>query len=184
MTANPNPATTGGGHRLFFALWPTDDVRVALGRATHGVEMFVGAGRRTASEKHHLTLHFLGGWPAPPDDVIEQACDAAATVRADALRLVIDHAGGFAAARVGWLAPSANAGLEALWASLGRALDDAGIRYRSHERFTPHVTVLRNVRGRLAEVAIDPVPWSVHDFVLVHSHDGCYDIVDRWPLQP
>ncbi|GAB1595751.1 RNA 2',3'-cyclic phosphodiesterase [Lysobacter claricitrinus] len=178
-----NPATTGGGHRLFFALWPTDEVRAALGRAVDGVPIFRDAGRRTAAGKHHLTLHFLGGWRERPDDVVERARNAASTVRARAFHLVVDHAGGFTGARVGWVAPSRNSGLDALWSTLRRALDDAQLPYRSHESFSPHVTVLRNVRGVLPGVEITPVPWPVDDFVLVHSHDGRYDVIDRWALR-
>ncbi|MGY4515896.1 RNA 2',3'-cyclic phosphodiesterase [Lysobacter sp. HA18] len=178
-----DPATTGGGHRLFFALWPGDEVRAALDRAVDGVSMFEGAGRRTAAAKHHITLHFLGGWHGRPDDVIERARDAVSIVDERAFHLVVERAGGFAGARVGWLAPSGNSGLDALWSTLRHALGDADIPYRLHETFSPHITVLRNVRGALPEVEIEPVSWPVTDFVLVHSHDGRYDVIDRWPLR-
>lgn len=181
MDDRPTPAP-GGAHRLFFALWPTDEVREALARAVAATPALHGRGRRVAAEKYHLTLHYLGGWPSPPDDVVAQASAVAARIHALAFHLVVDHAGGFRGARVGWLAPAGNSGLDALWSDLRHGLDDARLPYRAHERFSPHITVLREVRGRLDECAVEPVSWPVDGFVLVHSHDGRYDVVGRWPL--
>ena len=172
---------TGGGHRLFFALWPSDELRPDLAAAAGRVHAFTD-GRRVADEKLHLTLHFLGGWSRFPRDVASRAADAASSVRARAFHLVIDHAGTFEGARVGWLAPSGNSGLDALWSGLGRALDAADIALRAQPRFTPHVTVRRGIRIVLEDVAVDPISWPVDGFVLVHSHDGRYDVLDRWAL--
>lgn len=173
----------GEAHRLFLALWPDDEVRAALDRAADGVDAFRGQGRRVAAAKLHITLHFLGGWPQPPHDVIERVRAAISGVQARGFHLVVDHAGSFRGARVGWLAPGGNSGLDALWSDLGHALDAAGIETRRHERFAPHVTVLRAFRDALDEVPVEPVSWPVQDFVLVHSHDGHYDIVERCALE-
>ena len=180
MTGLPNG---GGGHRLFFALWPTDEVRTALARAADAIPPFAG-GRRVADAKLHLTLHFLGGWPGRPDDVIARASRAAAEAAGRAFHLVVDHAGSFTGARVGWLAPSGNSGLDALWSDLGRRLDEARVPRRAQPQFAPHVTVRRNIRDRLADIPIEPISWPVEAFVLVHSHDGRYDVLDRWALAP
>lgn len=176
--AHGAPAT----HRLFFALWPDDAVRAQLAAAADGVPAFRGAGRRVPAAKYHLTLHFLGGWPAAPDGPLAAARQAAAGLASRAFHLVVDHAGAFRGARVGWLAPAGNSGLDALWSDLGRALDDAGLSRHAPGRFSPHVTVLRGLRDAMTEAAIEPVSWPVADFVLVHSHDGRYDVLDRWPL--
>lgn len=169
-------------HRLFFALWPDDAVRAQLAAAVDGVAAFRGAGRRVRTSKYHLTLHFLGGWPSAPHDPIAAARGAAAGLASRAFHLVVDHAGAFRAAHVGWLAPAGNSGLDALWSGLGRALDEAGVPRRGQERFSPHITVLRGLRTAVSEAAVEPVSWPVADFVLVHSHDGRYDVLDRWPL--
>jgi 2'-5' RNA ligase len=170
-----------GGHRLFFALWPTDDLRTSLAEAADGVAAF-DAGRPIAGAKLHLTLHFLGGWPGLPQDVLSAASCAAATVRARPFHLVIDRAGGFAAARVGWLAPAGNSGLDALWSQLGRALDEAGIERRPAPRFVPHVTVRRAMPSLAPAGSVPPISWPVDSFVLVHSREGRYDVLDRWAL--
>jgi 2'-5' RNA ligase len=171
----------GGGHRLFFALWPTDALRTSLADAADGVPAFE-TGRRIAEAKLHLTLHFLGGWPALPRDVVTTASSAAAVVRARAFHLVIDRAGGFAGSRVGWLAPAGNSGLDALWSQLDRALDEAAIERRAAPRFVPHVTVRRAMPSLALEVPVPPISWPVDGFVLVHGHDGRYDVIGRWAL--
>lgn len=170
-------------HRLFFALWPADALRDAMRGATDRVAAFRGTGRRIDPAKYHLTLHFLGSLPELPDALIERCRVAAGQVDCSGFHLVIDHAGGFPGARVGWLAPSGNSGLDALWSALGQALDEAGVQRRGAERFSPHVTVLRGLAGRMREVPVEPLSWPVEDFVLVHSHDGRYDVVGRWPLR-
>ncbi|HEY4583632.1 MAG TPA: RNA 2',3'-cyclic phosphodiesterase [Lysobacter sp.] len=177
------PDDSGAAHRLFFALWPGDGVRASLASAVEASDLLRDAGRRVAPAKYHITLHFLGGWPTLPADMLDRARAAAEASRCAPFHLVVEHAGGFHGARVGWLAPSGNSGLDALWSGLRHALDDTGVPYRAHERFAPHVTVARDVRGRLGEATVDPVSWPVDDFALVHSHAGRYDVVGRWPLR-
>lgn len=176
-------STHGDTHRLFFALWPDDALRDAMRAAADGVAAFDRAERRMEPAKYHLTLQFLGGWNDRPDEVIEQCRAAATAVDCSAFHLVIDHAGAFARARVGWLAPSGNSGLDALWSALGHALDDAGVQQRREDRFAPHVTVVRGLAGRMDEVPVEPLSWPVEDFVLLHSHAGRYEVIERWPLQ-
>lgn len=183
MPTSP-PAREQDAHRLFFALWPDDAVRPALGAAVDAVGAFEGAGRRTHPDKYHLTLHFLGGWARWPDDVAARCREAAASVQCTCFHLVVDHAGSFPRSRVGWLAPSGNSGLDALWSSLGHALDDAGVERRATETFSPHVTVLRGLSRRVEDSPVEPISWPVEDFVLVHSHAGRYEVVERWPLRP
>lgn len=177
-----NASAPVAAHRLFFALCPDDALREAIRATVEGAHVFGGRGRRVAPAKYHVTLHFLGGWDAFPDDVAAAARRAGSAVESGAFHLVVDRAGGFARSRVGWLAPSGNSGLDALWSSLGHALDAQGVERRVAETFAPHVTVLRDVHGRLPETPVDPLSWPVEDFVLVHSHDGRYAVIDRWPL--
>jgi 2'-5' RNA ligase len=176
------PARGGDAHRLFFALWPDDTVRAALAAAIEGVDAFGREGRRTPASKYHLTLHYLGGWASMPQDVVERSAAAASGVECGGFHLVVDHAGHFGGARVGWLAPAGNSGLDALWSALAHALDEAGVGRRAAETFSPHVTVVRALRARVRDVPVDPISWPVDAFVLAHSHAGCYDIVGHWPL--
>jgi 2'-5' RNA ligase len=50
--------------------------------------------------------------------------------------------------------------------------------------FTPHVTLLYDGMS-VAEQPVDPISWTVGEFVLVHSLLGQtrHIILDRWPLR-
>jgi 2'-5' RNA ligase len=54
-------------------------------------------------------------------------------------------------------------------------------------RLTPHLTLLRD-KLRVAEQAIEPIAWIVHEFVLVHSARGAngrteHVALARWPMR-
>lgn len=169
-------------HRLFFALWPEDALRDAMASTVDALPAFRNAGRRVEPAKYHVTLHFLGGWRDMPEDVVAACRCAVAEVETSGFHLVIDQAGSFARSRVGWLAPSGNSGLDALWSALGHALRSQGVEHRAAETFSPHVTVLRNLSRRVDEAPVEPMSWPVDAFVLVHSHGGRYEVIDRWAL--
>lgn len=179
MDGHPAPQD----HRLFFALWPPDAVRGQLEQAVDTAPVLHHAGRRVPAAKYHLTLHFLGGWPEWPCTIADAARRAATGTDAPSFDLRIDRIGGFRGSRVGYLAPAPEPALAGLWSALDAALAAHGVPRRAHARFTPHVTVSRNVRQAPDESLAEPVRWPVEDFVLVHSRAGLYDIVDRWPLR-
>lgn len=173
-------------HRLFFALWPDDAVRGRIDAAAAMVEhAHAPGGRRLRRDRLHLTLQFIGDFAPLPDGLVEAACDAASRVVSPAFALALDHAGSFRGSRVWWLGCRDCPGeLRALWSALGTALGDAGVPCRPHARFTPHVTVQRNVRRPLASTPIAPVEWPVRDFVLIDSRaDAGYVELGRWSLR-
>ena len=72
-------------------------------------------------------------------------------------------------------------GVTALQHALGTALAKAGLAARPS---APHLTLLYDA-CRVDEQAIDPVGWTVREFVLVHSLLGqtTYIPLGRWPLR-
>ncbi|XSC48210.1 2'-5' RNA ligase family protein [Bradyrhizobium sp. RDT10] len=64
---------------------------------------------------------------------------------------------------------------------LGAALTRRGLRRAAHTNFTPHVTLLYDAR-HVDEHPIQPIFWTVTEFVLIHSMKG-HDYLARWPLQ-
>lgn len=183
------PARRGGEqHRLFFALWPGDDVRAAIAAAADALEHHHrGSGRRIKPQRYHLTLQFLGSWSALHETLVTSACRAAAGVSAPRFALRLDRAGGFRIRSMPWwlgcrATPPA---LQGLWDALGGALVRAGVRVQSGQTLTPHVTVVRDAAGVLPPTDVPPIVWQVRDFVLVHSALGAqsqYRLLDRWPL--
>jgi len=48
--------------------------------------------------------------------------------------------------------------------------------------FTPHITLMRGATG-VEEQQVQALRWTVNDFALVHSVNGRYVELGRWPLQ-
>jgi 2'-5' RNA ligase len=71
--------------------------------------------------------------------------------------------------------------LENLWTMLREAMAAAGLPAKG--RFFPHVTLLYDGRC-IPATEIDPVGWTVHDFVLIRSVHGesRHEYLARWPL--
>ena len=63
---------------------------------------------------------------------------------------------------------------------LGAAMMRRGLRRLANTNFTPHVTLLYDPRG-VDEYPIEPIGWTVREFVLVRSSNGHEHLV-RWPL--
>jgi len=175
-------------HRLFFALWPAAALRNRIATTVAGLERDnAPGGRRLNPDRYHLTLRFLGDFQPLRQSVLDAAIVAAGSIRLPPFDLVLDLAGSFPKAGVCWLGASATPEpLQQLWNELGRALTSARVQVRSAPTFTPHLTVLRDVRKPLPPTPIQPLPWPVREFVLVDSVSGVhpvYRVLGRWPLQ-
>ena len=171
--------------RLFFALWPDEALRHAIGRFAASLPAPRGA-RLVRADRLHLTVAFLGDFDPLTDTTLAAIQSAAASVRAPCFEMSLDHVGHFAGSRVAWLGPrTAPVALTALHDALTTALHAAGVPLTSPTPFVPHVTIQRNVRAPMAASEIPPLPWRVSDFVLVQSVPGspeAYRIVGDWPL--
>ena len=177
-------------HRLFFALWPDDELRRRIADATsrlqHGHDP---GGRRIGQHRYHLTLQFLGDHAALPPTLVEQASTAAASVRVPPFELTLDRAGSFRNRAIPWWlgCEAVPVGLQRLWDELGLALAKSGVRVRSGKALVPHVTVLRDARRPLPPTPVEPpLRWPVDSFVLIHSELGArnaYTEMGRWTLR-
>jgi 2'-5' RNA ligase len=169
--------------RLFFALWPDDEVRAGLAeraRAARGS----APGRPVPDANLHLTLAFLGQ--------VEAARIAALTAAVDGLgvpafELVIDRQGWWKRSGVLWLGPSApppalNRLVKSLWAALA-PLDF----WPDFRDFRPHVTVARRCRGGHGG-ELPPLVWPINAFQLMTSvidrKGAAYRVHASWPLNP
>jgi 2'-5' RNA ligase len=166
-------------HRVFFALWPDEQTRSALSRATRAA---VGAsgGRPIAKNNLHLTVAFLGD---VTDAALERA-RAVPPVAVGAFDLTLDTLGLWPDTRLLWLAaqqvPEPLDRLEELlWDGLA-----AGGFPREQRVFRPHLTLAR--RARAVEAEIVPVPWHVAELALVESfpieRNVHYEVLQTWPL--
>ena len=167
--------------RLFFALWPDEDVRARLAaweRALHAV----CGGRPTRVQNLHLTLAFLGEVEEARVAEVERA---AGGVAARACTLVLDRAGYWKHNRIVWAGASGvTAELHDLVLELRNALARSRIGFDPKE-FASHVTLLREAREPRALPALEPIPWEIDGFALLCSPagGGPYEVLESWALR-
>jgi 2'-5' RNA ligase len=151
--------------RLFFALWPDHRQRDRLRDVINPVAKLV-AGRMVDRRKWHVTLVFVGQFPA---NRVPYLLQHAAEIQVEPFRLVFDRLEFWPRPRVASLcAVSVPPELQALVDSLNGIMCDLGAR-PEERAYRPHITVVRNARHfeaeRLAQRAV--TEWS--GFELVES---------------
>ncbi|HEY8539692.1 MAG TPA: RNA 2',3'-cyclic phosphodiesterase [Steroidobacteraceae bacterium] len=169
--------------RLFFALWPSDDLREQIARA---VEPLL-AGRRARpipAANLHMTLAFLG---SVLETKLPDVMAAAREVTGAPFVLRLDRAESWRRAQVAWLPvdpmpPALSALVERLrFSLLARELEV------DRKDFRAHVTIARNWRDRPLDARIGPFEWRVREFALVQSktdpRGSEYFVLERWPLR-
>lgn len=152
--------------RLFFALWPSPEIRAGIVERRKGIENL--SRRRVPDHNLHLTLLFLGDQPA---DRLEEIIAAAERLRAAGFGLLLDRLGWFARARVAWLGGAAPSGGRALAADLTESMTALGLQFDDRP-WAPHVTLFRQVRKRPAFPKVEPLAWPVDRFSLIESVPG------------
>lgn len=169
--------------RLFLAAVPDagtakriDRLACALKRA-HGFD-----GKLIAPEQLHISLFFLGGLP---ERHIHTACEAATDVRAAPFEVSFDRTASFRG-RSGnrpfvLIGEDGLGRLQSFRRMLGAALARRGLRRVANAGSTPHVTLLYDARS-VEEHPIEPIFWTVTEFVLIHSMKG-HNHLARWSLQ-
>lgn len=167
--------------RLFFALWPSDEIRTALVESSRAA-LHAGTGRAVPERHYHVTLAFLGNQPA--DQV--GRLTAMATVAPPEFELVLDRFGHWRRSQVLWIGPHrCPAGLSTLVAQIRAELEALGISYDGHD-FKPHLTLARKVPALPELAAPAPVHWPVRAFVLVESvptpAGSVYEVIHRFPV--
>ena len=176
-------------HRLFFALWPSNDVRQGLAdAASRLLREHEPAGRRIGPHRYHLTLQFLGEYADLPPSLVAKASAAATSVEVMQFDLVLDRAGSFRNRSIPWWlgCEAIPDGLLQLSDSLGAALARSGVRVQSGKALVPHVTVLRDARQPLPVTPVEPLRWPVDSFALIHSELGArnaYTVAGHWNLR-
>jgi len=175
-------AIAQGNARVFFALVPRADVRNALADLAGETARHAG-GRPVFAENMHVTLAFIGAWPVVR---LPALLDAAATVRGEAMRIVLDRQGAFRRAGIAWIGPSQPAAaLMQLAETLTRALSAFGV-ILDEQPYRPHVTLARHCRGPYPDGAAGPFGFDADHFVLMQSQAGAararYKALATWPL--
>ena len=147
-------------HKVFFALWPDQDLREQLA----SLQQPVRQGRLVPVENLHLTLHYVG-----LVDALGCLLEEAGKIRFSPGSFRLERYGVFRKARVLWVGPAQwPEELSELASACRDAAGTCGYAANS-ERFQPHVTLARKV-SRLPDLpAFEPVEWTFRSFSLVES---------------
>jgi len=175
-------ASSGGG-RLFLATLPDPATAERIHRLAGVLKRAHRFdGRLIAADRLHVSLFSLTGLP---DRQICAACEAAAVLRCEPFEVSFDRTASFRG-RIGnrpfvLIGENGLRRLEAFRGTLGAALLRSGLRRLANTNFMPHVTLLYDARG-VDEYPIQPILWTVTEFVLIHSMRG-HDYRMRWSLR-
>jgi RNA 2',3'-cyclic 3'-phosphodiesterase len=168
--------------RVFYALVPPPALAQSLGELARDVARRTH-GRPVPAQNTHMTLAFIGAWPAAQ---LPSLLAVGSAVNGEPMRITLDTQGAFRRAGVTWVAASSPpAALGTLAESLACALDASGVRYDART-FHPHVTLARHCRGPAPQGALDPLTWDADAMTLMGSQtraEGArYTCLAGWPL--
>jgi 2'-5' RNA ligase len=168
--------------RLFFAAVPDAVTAARIYRLAAALKRARGfGGKLIEPDRLHVTLFSL--------DLSERAgrmaSEAATEVSAQPFDVSFDRTASFCVRRGNrpfvLLGDEGLQGLSGFRRMLGAAMTRKGLRRPATADFTPHVTLLYDLR-EAEEQPIEPICWTVSDFVLVHSMQGHVHLA-RWPLR-
>lgn len=163
--------------RLFFALWPDDNVRRQV------VKHRPAEGRLVRPENWHITLLFIGSATREQQQVLELA---SAAIEVSPFRLELDYLDYWQQVKLTWLGISLPpTPLLTLHTELGFIAKSLGFHVETR-RYVPHLSLSRGSPA-VARRPIEAIPWEVTEFCLAESVSGPdgveYKIRQRWPLR-
>jgi 2'-5' RNA ligase len=175
--------------RLFFTIFPDAETAAVIAHLAQGLRDRHGLrGRPLATDRFHITLKLVGNYvDGLPREVVAAAMEAGETMAAAPFEVTFDRAASFGGNPSNrpfvLLGGDRLAALKAFQETLVTALAKARLKL-ARSAFTPHVTLLYD--GQLVlEQPIQPITWTAHEFVLVHSLLGQtrHIPLGRWPLR-
>jgi 2'-5' RNA ligase len=170
--------------RLFFSVFPDPPAAVRIANTAQYFHRAYGLkGNPLLTARFHVTVHGIGIYDGLPRSIVDKAMEAGAAVTATSFDVAFDRIKSFSNSHALVLCGGDGVdGMMMFHQSLGMAMRKSGLCVRSD--FTPHITLLYD-GGRLDEQTINPIRWTVREFVLVHSLTGSTKHVacGRWQLQ-
>lgn len=169
--------------RLFFALWPNQEVRDRLVEQRDLVVRDY-RGRPMRPDTLHMTLVFLG---EVSELRVPMVLDCGDRIRGKSFVLNIDARAHFPEARVAWLGSADPPGaLHDLWNGVREELEHSQFSDREGD-YQPHITVARDCLLYPSPKGIPVIEWRVEDFVLVDSTrtpgGPVYRVLRHWQLE-
>jgi 2'-5' RNA ligase len=140
--------------RLFVALDIDAEIRRRIAQFMDGVRGFAPDARWVSAESLHITLKFIGEWPAERLDDLKRAL---AGVHGQTKEITFSGTGFFPTpklARVFWIGIQAGPELASLAGAVDAATSALGIESEKRA-FAPHLTLARTGSGRPQRVSSD-----------------------------
>ena len=175
-------ASSGSG-RLFLAIVPDPAAAERIYRLASVLKRAHRFdGKLIPPDRLHISLFSLTGLPNPQ---VGAACEAAKDFRAEPFEVSFDRTtsfrGGPGNRPFVLIGEEGLRRLQSFRQMLAAALTRGGLRRPANTNFTPHVTLLYDARS-VDEYPVEPVVWTVAEFVLVYSLKGHRHIA-RWSLR-
>jgi 2'-5' RNA ligase len=180
MSSVPASKLCPGLHNLFFAIRPPEETAREIMEVAASLGL---GGTPVRADRLHISLLALVWKGVVPEGLIEEAADVAQSVAMPPMRVILDRiVGGSSSALLRPSEPLET--LRMFRERLGFAMKNAGVDFELGGRFAPHVTLLYGGQP-MPEKEIDPITWTIEEFVLIDSHIGLthHEIVGRWPMR-
>jgi RNA 2',3'-cyclic 3'-phosphodiesterase len=151
---------------LFFSIFPDHAAAVRIANtAKHFRRIWGLKGAPLLTDRFHVTVQGLGSYDGLPRSVVAKAIEAGAAVTSRPFELAFDRVTSFAGSDVLVLRGGDGVdGIVMFHHDLGVAMRMSGLNAGS--QLTPHITLLYE-RRRVEAQFIEPIRWTVRDFVLV-----------------
>ena len=169
-------------HRLFFALWPNNQVRQSIIDLLPAVPVS-GNCRITQPEDLHITLHFIGQVTHEVKDCLHHA---ALSIKNKPFIVNLNCLGDFNKAKICWMGcQDRPVELMLLRDKLGEPLVNCGYQIESRD-YKPHVTLMRKCTTPVDSIQDFVIPWFVEEFALIESipvsRGVSYQVIEKYPL--
>ena len=149
--------------RLFIAITLSDDMKTAAVQTLHNLKKQGVKGSFVPSDNLHLTLAFIG--ETKETAAVKAAMDQ---VRYKPFKLSYSEMGTFG--DILYAGMKGNQGMSGLVRDLRAALDSLGIPY-DHQKFVPHITLIRKMNGRWQSVPAPKGDMMVKKISLMKSSE-------------
>ncbi len=161
----PNTRRKAESIRVFFALWPNRLIQQQLHTLAKQLQPQCQV-RVMRAETLHMTLQFIGNIPRT---LLPKIIAAADKVAAQPFAMQLAKTAYWKHNRIAYATLASNTPLlDDLVSSLKTALNEQGVTY-ADQKFSPHVTLLRNAEHKPQIQDFPPITWQVDSFVLVES---------------
>lgn len=183
IVSKPNIRRKSDTMRVFFALWPNQQIQQELHTIARQLKPQC-QGRVMRSETLHMTLQFIGNIQ---HSQLAKIISAADKVSAQSFSMQLTKTAYWKHNRIAYATLTSDAPLlDDLVLQLKIALREEDVAY-ADQKFSPHVTLLRNAEQKSQIQEFPPITWQVGSFVLVESvlsEQGVqYKIIKEWLLE-